>query len=102
MNLFAQGMRRSGTTITFDILFNDKDLDCYYEPLALAKRDAKGGGSGATDIDYFEKVRQTREACTKKCPQLESHEISTMGPQPIRIWNLKQTHLNTCGTIFGL
>ena len=74
MNLFAQGMRRSGTTITFDILFNDKDLDCYYEPLALAKRDEKVAAVGLPISIILEKVRQTREAFMKKCPQLESHE----------------------------
>ena len=35
MNIFVQGLRRSGTTIVFDIFWQDKGLDCYYEPLGL-------------------------------------------------------------------
>ena len=44
MNVFIQGMRRSGTTILFDILWEDERFDCYYEPFAAAKKEVWGGG----------------------------------------------------------
>lgn len=59
MNLFIQGMRRSGTTIAFDLLLEDRRFDCYYEPLAKAG-EAYGGGSGVREADLFESVRQAR------------------------------------------
>lgn len=62
MTLILQGMRRSGTTIVYDALDHDPDLTLWYEPLAAAKRSAVGGGSGARDIDVFERVRAAREA----------------------------------------
>ena len=37
MNVFMQGMRRSGTTIVYDILCQDKNLDLYYEPFAAGR-----------------------------------------------------------------
>ena len=79
MNIFVQGLRRSGTTIVFDIFWQDKGLDCYYEPLARAHRHAEGGGSGATGIDYFEKVRNLRELFRKQNPRLESTDLLNYG-----------------------
>ena len=60
--LILQGMRRSGTTITYDALTQDPQLTCWYEPLAAAKQAAVGGGSGARDVDAFAEVRKAREA----------------------------------------
>jgi hypothetical protein len=60
MNLFLQGMRRSGTTICFDIFKEDPAFDCYYEPLAAASKAAVGGGSGVRSQDFFEKIRRHR------------------------------------------
>ncbi|MCK4911327.1 MAG: sulfotransferase domain-containing protein [Thermodesulfovibrionales bacterium] len=65
MNVFFQGMRRSGTTIIFDIFWQDGSFDCYYEPLAKAKEGVLGGGSAVTDIDYFENVRNIRKEFIK-------------------------------------
>ena len=62
MTLILQGMRRSGTTIVYDALDQDPDLALWYEPLAAAKKPAMGGGSGARDIDVFERVREARAA----------------------------------------
>ena len=39
--IFAQGMRRSGTTILFDLFWGDRRFRCWYEPLNRA-RSAKG------------------------------------------------------------
>jgi len=62
MNIFIQGMRRSGTTILFDLLCEDGNFDCYYEPLAAANKPAIGGGSGLRSIDYFDKIKSSRIA----------------------------------------
>ena len=59
--LILQGMRRSGTTITYDALTQDPDLTCWYEPLAAAKQAAVGGGSGARDVDAFAELRAARD-----------------------------------------
>lgn len=62
MTLILQGMRRSGTTIVYDALDQDPDLTLWYEPLAAATAPAIGGGSGAREVDVFERVRAAREA----------------------------------------
>ena len=59
MNIFVQGMRRSGTTIAYDILCADGRFDCYYEPLS-AGEPKLGGGSGAQSVDVSENVHQLR------------------------------------------
>ena len=38
MNVFVQGMRRTGTTIVYDLLSVDPGFDVYYEPLAAGKQ----------------------------------------------------------------
>jgi hypothetical protein len=60
MNLFVQGMRRSGTTIVYDALLEDGRLRCLYEPFTSDKA-AIGGGSGVRDRDLFADVRTLRE-----------------------------------------
>jgi hypothetical protein len=62
MTLVLQGMRRSGTTIVYDALDQDPELSLWYEPLAAARKPAIGGGSGAREVDVFERVRAAREA----------------------------------------
>ncbi|MCG3134816.1 MAG: hypothetical protein HMLKMBBP_02198 [Planctomycetes bacterium] len=57
--VFAQGMRRSGTTILFDLMWDDGRFDCWYEPLN-AVRPARGGGSKAREVDYAEKVEEAK------------------------------------------
>jgi hypothetical protein len=58
--VFAQGMRRSGTTVLFDLLWEDGRFDCWYEPLNRI-RPARGGGSKIRkDTDYMEKVAKFR------------------------------------------
>jgi Sulfotransferase family len=61
VKVLIQGMRRSGTTIFFDLFFEDDRFDCHYEPLN-AGRPALGGGSGAHDHDLNEKTRRLRSA----------------------------------------
>jgi hypothetical protein len=60
MNLFVQGMRRSGTTIVYDALLEDGALRCLYEPFTSDKA-AIGGGSGVREHDLFADVRALRE-----------------------------------------
>lgn len=60
MNLLIQGMRRSGTTIVYDALLEDRQLRCLYEPFSHA-RAAVGGGSGMREQDLFADVRALRE-----------------------------------------
>ena len=59
--LILQGMRRSGTTITYDALTQDPDLTCWYEPLAAANQAAVGGGSGARDVDALAELRAAQD-----------------------------------------
>lgn len=79
MNIFMQGMRRSGTTICFDILKEDPFLDCYYEPLAAANKPAIGGGSGERTQDFFEKIRRIRADFLKKYQGLNEIELLNYG-----------------------
>ena len=79
MNIFIQGMRRSGTTIAFDVLLEDGRFDCYYEPLADASGEARGGGSGVHAEDFFEKIRATRKRfIEERCP-LDDHRLLNHG-----------------------
>jgi hypothetical protein len=59
VNVFIQGMRRSGTTILYDAFAEDPDLKRFYEPF---REDAEtpGGGSGARAEDLFAETRQLR------------------------------------------
>jgi len=59
VNIFIVGMKRSGTTILFDCLYEDKRLDCYYEPFCHPKTNI-GGGSGERNIKYQDKLNDAR------------------------------------------
>ena len=61
MTIFMQGMRRSGTTIAYDLFCADGSFETFYEPLAQGKPKI-GGGSGAQEVDVFESVRRMRTA----------------------------------------
>lgn len=61
MKLLIVGMRRSGTTITFDSLCEDDRVQWAYEPFALAPEWARlGGGSGARPVNYAATTRRLR------------------------------------------
>ena len=49
MNIIIVGMRRCGTTILFDCLYEDKRFDSYYEPFCYGKVNI-GGGSNMKNI----------------------------------------------------
>lgn len=59
MNIVIIGMRRSGTTILYDVLQNDKRFTSFYEPLCHGKKNI-GGGSGATSIPYGDLLNKLR------------------------------------------
>lgn len=81
MNLFIQGMRRSGTTILFDALLEDHGLRCFYEPFTTDKR-AVGGGSGARDRDLFADVRALRERFVReRHPELDTELLNWGAPR---------------------
>ncbi len=81
MNLFIQGMRRSGTTILYDALREDPGLRCFYEPLR-EQAETRGGGSGARDEDAFAETRELREAFRDShYPQLAIEEFNWGGPR---------------------
>jgi len=79
MNLIMQGMRRSGTTIIFDILSQDPRLDMYYEPFSLGKVGALGGGSGIQQVDLMQKIRDVRERFVEVCGRGEVNEDFNLG-----------------------
>jgi len=60
MKLFVLGLRRSGTTILYDALREDRALRCFYEPLR-EEGVSEGGGSGARPGDAFAETRALRE-----------------------------------------
>ncbi len=79
MNVFVQGMRRSGTTIVFDLFCEDPRFDTYYEPLAAANRRAVGGGSEIRQVDFFDKIRACRMAFMQGCQQVGSPDLLNYG-----------------------
>jgi hypothetical protein len=81
MNLFIQGMRRSGTTILYDALLADPELRCFYEP--LREQDVtEGGGSGAREGDAFAETREIREQFQReRFPDVPVEEFNWGGPR---------------------
>jgi hypothetical protein len=81
VNLFVQGMRRSGTTILYDALLEDRELRCFYEPLREQKVSV-GGGSGARTDDAFGETGGLREEFRQEhYPQLDIDEFNWGGPR---------------------
>ena len=65
MNVFIQGMRRSGTTILYDAFCEDPELRCFYEPFR-EEDETPGGGSGARGGDLFAETRDLRREFQRK------------------------------------
>ncbi len=68
--VFAQGMRRSGTTIVFDLMLEDSRFDCFYEPFAASKPTFGGGSAMRESTDLFENIRAARAEFARKNPEL--------------------------------
>lgn len=81
MNLFVLGMRRSGTTILYDALREDPELNCFYEP--LREEDVtEGGGSGARKGDAFAEMRALRsDFRDRRYPGVAIEEFNWGGPR---------------------
>jgi hypothetical protein len=81
VNIFIQGMRRSGTTILYDALLADPELRCFYEP--LREQDVtEGGGSGAREGDAFAETRELRERFQReRFPDVPVEEFNWGGPR---------------------
>jgi Sulfotransferase family len=81
LNLFIQGMLRSGTTILYDALLDDPELSCFYEPLREEK-ETVGGGSGARDLDVFAETRAIRDRFRReRYPDLRIDSFNWGGPR---------------------
>ena len=74
-------MRRSGTTILYDALREDAELQCFYEP--LREEDVtEGGGSGARPDDAFAETRELRSQFRdQRYPEIELEEFNWGGPR---------------------
>lgn len=82
MKLFMQGMRRSGTTISFDILSQDARFDLWYEPFSQGKEGALGGGSGIQQVDLMEKIRLfRRDFCARQQPPIDPELLNYGAPR---------------------
>jgi Sulfotransferase family len=81
MDLFIQGMRRSGTTILYDALLADEGIRSFYEP--LREEDVtEGGGSGAREGDAFAETRAIREEFRlANYPEIPAEEFNWGGPR---------------------
>ena len=85
VNLFVQGMRRSGTTILYDALLEDPEPRLFYEPLREEKVTV-GGGSGARDTDAFAETRELRAAfAAEHFPEIPLEEFNWGGPREPRL-----------------
>jgi hypothetical protein len=85
VNLFVQGMRRSGTTILYDALLEDPELRLFYEPLREEKVTV-GGGSGARETDAFAETRELRAAFQREhYPEIPLEEFNWGGPREPRL-----------------
>lgn len=80
MNIFMQGMRRSGTTIVYDILCQDKDFVHYYEPFAAAREGVLGGGSGVQEVDLFSRIREIRAEFRQQHPEITDDMLNYGAP----------------------
>jgi hypothetical protein len=81
MKLFVCGLRRSGTTIVYDALREDPDLQCFYEPLR-EDDETIGGGSGARAEDAFAETRAARERFrVERYPELHAELFNWGGPR---------------------
>ena len=76
--VFGQGMRRSGTTILFDLFWGDGRWDCWYEPLNRAKAKA-GGGSRARDEDYSAPLRELRDRLVERMEGIDDPQAFNWG-----------------------
>ncbi len=81
VNVFIQGMRRSGTTILYDAFAEDPDLLRFYEPFR-EEAETLGGGSGARAEDLFAETREVRLQFKKEVhPEVPLELFNHGGPR---------------------
>jgi hypothetical protein len=86
MKVLIQGMRRSGTTVAFDVLCQDPRFDAWYEPFGPAKEGARGGGSGLQDVAFPHKTRALRERmCAEGAPLRDPAFFNYGAPRDARL-----------------
>ena len=71
MKFFMQGMRRSATTVVYDLLSQDERLDLYYEPYSVHGKVELGGGSGMQEVDHMARIYELRDAFTAAHPEYD-------------------------------
>ncbi|MEQ8840430.1 MAG: sulfotransferase [Acidimicrobiales bacterium] len=80
-DLIIQGMRRSGTTVLFDVFVRDPRFETYYEPLNdVPSSAALGGGSGLHQIDLFAAVRGVRAGLAAAPGAVDESLLNHGGP----------------------
>jgi len=81
VNVFIQGMRRSGTTILYDAFGEDPELRRFYEPFR-EEAETVGGGSGARSEDLFAETRRLRRAFQReRRPEIPLELFNHGGPR---------------------
>ena len=81
MNVFIQGMRRSGTTILYDAFAEDPELQRFYEPFR-EEAETPGGGSGARTEDLFAETRELRRRFKRELrPEVPLELFNHGGPR---------------------
>lgn len=78
MEVIITGMRRSGTTILYDLFYEDQRFDAYYEPFAFGKKDI-GGGSGLRKVSFMDKLNQRRKEFLEQYDPQQTPEIFNLG-----------------------
>lgn len=71
-------MRRSGTTILFDCLYEDKRFDSYYESFCYGKINV-GGGSGMKNVAFGKKLNSIRKEFISQEKLAVSPEFFNLG-----------------------
>jgi len=81
VNVFIQGMRRSGTTILYDAFAEDPELQRFYEPFR-EEAETPGGGSGARAEDLFAETRELRRQFKRELrPEVPLELFNHGGPR---------------------
>jgi len=92
MTVFIQGLRRSGTTILFDVLTTDNEIFGIYEPFSAGKKTI-GGGSGARKEDLTKTLREIRVNFLKENKNFNHKSFNRGSPTQFRkeVFNSKLT-----------
>ena len=85
--ILIQGMRRSGTTILYDAMLEDPELQCFYEPWR-EDTDTPGGGSGARETRPVRRDPRAAQAVPRRAlPGPATSTSSTAAGRATRRWS---------------